>query len=441
MQIVEQSRELEYESAGLWKAWSIVLLCMLAYILSFIDRQILALLVGPIRADLHISDTQFGLLNGLAFSIFYATMGIPIAGLSDRSSRPRIIVCGIAVWSAATMACGMARSFGHLFLSRILVGAGEAALSPAAYSLIADLFPRDRMGRALAVYSLGTLLGTGLAFLVGGVVIAAISSAARYSLAGLSFSPWQVTMFIVGAPGIILAIVIGTVVKDPRRARALDPSVPTIASVFRELTSQPGIYVPLLLGFSLAAMALYGLLSWIPAHLMRRFDMGPRQVGLLLGPIAIIAGGGGNLVSGWLVDGFAGKGRHDAPFLVGMIGAAGVALPSLAIGLAPSLGIAIPLVAAALFFAAFPMAPSTVVMQVAAPASIRSRVSAIFLFCNSFIGLALSSALIGFTNDRFFGGNDIGLAMGIVVSIAAVLAIFVLHMGRRPFGARHPFRA
>lgn len=142
--------------------WYVVFVCTAAYVLSFVDRQILSLLIGPIKADLGISDTAFALLHGFAFSLFYATLGIPVAGLSDRTSRPVVISAGIAVWSLATAACGLAASFAGLFAARIMVGAGEAALSPASYALINDLFPRERLGRAIGVYSLGSFFGAGL---------------------------------------------------------------------------------------------------------------------------------------------------------------------------------------------------------------------------------------------------------------------------------------
>ena len=134
---------------------------MVAYIFSFIDRQVIALLVEPIRADLQISDTQFSLLHGLAFAIFYAIMGIPIARLADTKSRPLIIAVGVFFWSIATAACGLTRNFWQLFIARMGVGVGEAALSPAAYSMITDLFPKSKLGLALGVYSVGSFLGAG----------------------------------------------------------------------------------------------------------------------------------------------------------------------------------------------------------------------------------------------------------------------------------------
>ena len=139
------------EQAGLY-SWYVVLLCMVAYIFSFIDRQILALMIEPIKADLHISDTQFSLLHGLAFSLFYAFMGLPLAYLADRFSRPKLIAIGVVFWSIATVACGLSKNFIHLFLSRVGVGVGEAALSPAAYSMFSDMFSKEKLGRAVAVY-------------------------------------------------------------------------------------------------------------------------------------------------------------------------------------------------------------------------------------------------------------------------------------------------
>ena len=150
------------------RAWSTVAILMLAYVLSFIDRQILNLLVGPIRRDLVISDTQMSLLMGLSFALFYTVCGIPLGRLADTKSRRGLIAIGVLFWSAMTAACGMARLYWQFLLCRIGVGVGEAALSPAAYSLIADSFPAERRATAISVYSMGVYLGSGLAFLLGG---------------------------------------------------------------------------------------------------------------------------------------------------------------------------------------------------------------------------------------------------------------------------------
>lgn len=173
-------------------SWYVVVLCMVAYIFSFVDRQILSLMIEPIKADLQISDTQFSLLSGLAFSLFYAFMGLPIAYLADRSSRVRIIAIGVAFWSFATAACGLSKNFLQMFLARMSVGVGEAALTPATYSMLADLFPKEKLGRALGLYSMGAFLGGGLAFLVGGYVIEALRDVPAIDLLWLGQEPcWQ----------------------------------------------------------------------------------------------------------------------------------------------------------------------------------------------------------------------------------------------------------
>ncbi|QEH77784.1 MFS transporter [Sphingomonas sp. C8-2] len=418
------------------RGWYVVILCMTAYIFSFIDRQILALLIAPIQADLGITDTQFGLLHGLAFSLFYATMGIPVASLSDRASRPLIIAIGVAFWSAATMACGLARSFLSLFLARICVGAGEAALSPATYSLISNLFPREKLGRAVAVYSLGSFLGSGIAFLAGSAVIAMVSGTDSITFAGVAFRPWQLVFLIVGAPGLLLAAIIFLTVREPLppAARTGTTDHPSFTAVIAFLARERAIFVPHILGYTFAAMALFSLLGWSPAYLMRVHGLDPATAGLWLGIVSIVAGGGGVLASGWIMDRLGSGGVADSPFHTGIIGALGTMLPAAALPFAPNFGTGMALLAVALFFASFPMPPSTAVMQIVAPAAMRSRVAAIFLCSNSLIGLTLGSLFIGLLNDHVFSGPAaVGSSLGIVVAGASIAAAGLLARGCRPY--------
>lgn len=251
--------------------WYVVLICMLAYIFSFVDRQILALMIEPIKRDLQLSDTQFSLLHGLAFSLFYAFMGIPIALLADRYSRPRIIAIGVAFWSLATAACGLSKNFGQMFLARIGVGVGEAALSPATYSMLSDMFPRHKLGRAVGIYSIGSFIGGGLAFLIGGYVIDLLKSVDSVRLPGVGeLRPWQVTFFIVGLPGVLVALLILLTVRDPQRKglrHDADGRVqkPTAGALFRFLGRHRGTFCCHYLGFSFYAMILFCLLGWTPA--------------------------------------------------------------------------------------------------------------------------------------------------------------------------------
>lgn len=419
---------------GIGREWYVVALCTVAYVFSFIDRQILTLMITPIKADLGISDTQFGLLHGLAFAIFYATMGLPIAGLADRISRPLIIGVSVFFWSLATMAGGLAANFWQLFLARIGVGAGEAGLSPATYSLIADIFPREKLGRAIAVYSLGSFFGSGIAFLVGGAAIAMVGTAADWSLLGWQIRPWQAVFLIVGFPGLLLGALIYLTVAEPRgdRTSASAPTAPPFRDVFAMLKAERGIFLPHMVGYSLAAMALFSLLGWIPAWLGRSFDVAPRDLGLMLGLIVVLSCGSGVLTSGWLMDRL-GRSRGDAPFITGCIGAAGTVLPALAFAFVPTMATALAAITLCLFFASFPMPPSTAVMQIVPPANMRSRVSAILLCANSLGGLALGSFFVGLLNDHLFA--DVGQSLAVVVGGSSALSAIILLAARGPYRA------
>jgi len=243
--------------------WYVVGLCMVAYIFSFVDRQILALMIEPIKADLQISDTQFSLLHGLAFSLFYAFMGMPIAYLADRFSRPKIIAIGVVFWSLATAACGLSKNFLHMFLARIGVGVGEAALSPSAYSMFSDMFPKEKLGRAVGIYSIGSFVGGGLAFLVGGYVIALLKDMNTIEVAFLgAMKAWQLAFFIVGLPGIVVGLLIWLTVRDPARkglqvdAQGRAKKV-AMSDGLRFLARHRATFTCHYLGFSFYAMALF----------------------------------------------------------------------------------------------------------------------------------------------------------------------------------------
>jgi MFS family permease len=412
--------------------WYVVGVCMGAYVLSFIDRQILSLLIRPIQQDIGVTDTQFGILSGFAFSLFYALVGIPLAGFSDRMSRPKIIALGIAFWSIATMFCGFAGSFALMFMARVCVGAGEAGLSPATYSLLADLFPKHKLGRATAVYSLGSFVGAGVALLLGGAIVALVGEGGRAIVGG--FRPWQIIFLLVGIPGLPLALLVLATIRDPRsKGATARADSPRFSEVVRFLWTRRSIFAPHFLGYSAAAMALFSLFAWAPAYLMRTFDLSPAHSGAALGTIIVVMGGGGVLASGLIMDRFTRQGYPDAPFRTGVIGAAGMIIPILLLPWAGKAELALALLAVAIFFGSFPMPPSTATMQIVAPAQMRARVSAIFLCFNSLLGLGLGSFLVGLLNDRVFVGPvGIGFSITIVVGAATILAALILATGRTP---------
>jgi MFS family permease len=423
------------------RAWFAASVLMVAYVVSYLDRQIMALLIEPIRADLGLNDTQFGLLHGMAFALFYAVLGIPIASLTDRRSRPWIIAAGVAFWSLATVACGLARSFAHLLLARIAVGAGEAVLAPATYSLLADLFPKEKLGRAVAVFSTGSFVGSGLALLLGGTVIAAVSRGDITTLPGFGMlKPWQLAFVLAGLPGLLVALIIAITLRDPRRREISGRGEEEEGGLWRFLATHRKVFTAHYFGYSMSAMALFALLSWSPAYLIRNFGLPASESGYTLGALVMVACMAGVLSSGWLMDELRRRGWEDAPMRTGVIGVAGLLAPAVLLPFATHLpaGIAYPvaliLLAILFFFGAFPMPPSTAAMQMLAPNRLRARVSAMFLFFNSLLGLALGSVIVGALTDYVYGDPKyVGASMSTVVFGAALLACMTLGAGCRLF--------
>jgi len=415
--------------------WYVVLICMLAYIFSFVDRQILALMIEPIKRDLQLSDTQFSLLHGLAFSLFYAVMGLPIAVLADRYSRPRIIAIGVAFWSIATAACGLSRSFAHMFLARIGVGVGEAALSPAAYSMMSDMFPRDKLGRAVGVYSIGAFVGGGLAFLIGGYVIDLLKTVESVAVPWGTMKPWQLTFFIVGLPGVLVALLILITVRDPvRRGLRVDASGqaarPGMGVTMRFLGRHRATFACHYLGFSFYAMILFCLLGWAPAYYMRNFGMTPTQVGYMLGVVVLVTNTAGVFCGGWLMDWLARRGRRDAPLRAGVIGACAMAVPAVAFTQVGNLYASVALLVPAMFFASFPMPTSTAAMQILPPNQLRAQISALFLLVSNLIGLGLGTTLVALLTDRVFRTPAaVGDSMAVLIACATLACIVLLGAG------------
>lgn len=265
------------------RAWVTVAILMVAYVLSFVDRQILNLLVEPIRRDLMISDTQMSLLMGLSFALFYTVCGIPLGRVADTRSRRGLIAVGILFWSAATAACGMAKMYWQFLLCRIGVGVGEAALSPAAYSLIADSFPAERRATAISVYSMGVYLGSGLAFLVGGLVIQFASAQGDVTLPVLGeVRPWQLIFLILGVAGVLFTLLMLAVKEPARRGAGAGVAVP-LSEVGRYIRANRRTVLLHNFGFAGLAFAGYGSAAWVPTFYIRTYGWDAGQVGIVYG--------------------------------------------------------------------------------------------------------------------------------------------------------------
>jgi len=427
-------------------SWYVVIVLMFAYTLSFIDRQILSLLVAPIKAELSISDTQVGLLQGLAFALFYTLLGLPMGRIVDRYNRRTLIAVGVALWSLMTALCGVARSFGSLFIARMGVGVGEATLSPAALSIICDSFPRERLATAVSVYSMGIFIGAGSAFMVGGAVVAAVSNLESITLPLLgTLSPWRLTFFIVGVPGLLLALLIRTL-REPARTgviRAADGSAAqltlaeTISAVAERRRSVSGIAF----GMACHAICMYAIFAWVPTFFARVHGWSPGQAGLALGAVVLVFGCAGMYAGGRLCDRWQALGRRSAPLEVGVLAGWLVLASAAAAMLAPTPALSVALLAPVIFGLALPIGSMFAALQLIFPNQLRGQISALYLFLISIIGISLGPLLAGGLNDWLFdGGAGIGRAIALTVSAGAIGMLILFRSTYGAYRADHAAR-
>nr|WP_251701949.1 MFS transporter [Pseudomonas boanensis] len=415
-------------------AWTTVAILMVAYVLSFIDRQILNLLVEPIRRDLVISDTQMSLLMGLSFALFYTVCGIPLGRMADTRSRRGLIAIGVLFWSAATAACGMARLYWQFLLCRIGVGVGEAALSPAAYSLIADSFPQERRATAISVYSMGVYLGSGIAFLLGGLVIKFASAQGDVVLPLLGHvRPWQLIFLALGAAGLLFTLLMLAVNEPRRRGIGAGVAVPLV-EVGRYLRSNRRTVLCHNFGFAGLSFAGYGSAAWIPTFFIRTHGWEAGQVGVVYGSLVAVFGCLGIVFGGRLADWMAKRGRRDANMRVGLIAAIG-ALPLVVLfPLLNDATWAMVLMAPTVFCLSMPFGVAPAAIQEIMPNSMRGQASAIYLFIITLIGLGLGPTAVALFTDYVFG-DDAALrySLLIVTSVAVISSVALLWAGLKPY--------
>ncbi|UZK70799.1 MFS transporter [Sphingomonas sp. S1-29] len=404
----------------------VLAMLLLVYIFNFLDRQILGILVQPIKADLGLSDTQLGALGGIAFAMLYSTLAIPLALIADRTSRSWVITGSLVVWSAFTALCGTATSFWQLFAYRLGVGVGEAGGVAPSYAMIADYFPPERRARALAIYSLGVPLGLAGGAILGGYIAATVD--------------WRTAFIVVGVAGIVIAPIFRLVVREPVRGGADGATAGPIVraplgEVFAILARKPSFW---LMGFAagFSSMCGYGLAFWVPSVLVRSFDFALFDAALFIGTVLLIGGSTGVLVGGSLADRFGSRDRGAYAKLPAVAWLVTVPFFAAAL-LAPS-----PVVAWFLFL--IPnglnilwLGPVNTAVQGLVPAHMRATASASFLLINNLIGLGLGSWVMGAMSDAMtarFGEEALRYstvaALGFYL-IAAVLMLLAVRPLRR----------
>jgi MFS family permease len=409
---------------------------LLAYILSFIDRNVMAVLIGPIRESFAISDFQYSLLHGFAFSIFYIFLGLPIARLADRGSRKWIITVGVLFWSLMTCLCGIARSFPALFLARIGVGVGEAALSPPAYSLLSDYFRREALPRAMAIYTLGITIGGGLAYVIGGAVYGYFTEhgALDLPLVG-TLEPWQTTFVIVGLPGFLLVVLLMFMSEPPRRGLAGGPEQSaghSLGEVGDWLRQHWRAYTGLIAGVSLLSVLGYGTMAWYPEFLVRSHGLSRADAGASFGLIFILAGSLGTLVGGFSAAPLLQRGVADASmrliFWIALLWCLPAALGPAAADDRQALLMAWPIV----FFLNSYFALAISALQVITPNRMRAQISALMLFMTNLFGLALGpSAVAALTDFVFVDDASLARSLTVLPLVVCPAAALLLAWGLR----------
>lgn len=399
----------------------VLFILWVTYILNFVDRQLITILLEPIKLEFEVSDTAMGFLSGFAFALFYASLGVPVARLADRWSRRNVIAISVSLWSAMTAMCGLAGSFWQLALARVGVGVGEAGGTPPSHSMIADYFPIEQRATALSIHATATQFGILIGMLGGAVV------AAQYG--------WRMAFIFFGIPGVIVGLLVAFTVKEPRREHPLGTT--SMVADIKHIWALPGFALIATAGAT-TALAAYGLGTWSPSFLMRTHGLSLVQTGLLLGGAGAVSGIIGAVSGGLLCDRLSKRDKRWQLWLPA-IGAFATAPLMLAFLLWPEsqqFSVGSSMVPVAIIFtllggiaAAFWIGPTYAAIQTLAPGNMRAQAAAIFLFMFNLVGMGLGPLVIGMLSDFLepsFGTNSLRYAMAISLSLVVLGGILFL---------------
>ena len=415
-------------------AWFVVFVLILASLIAFIDRQVVAIVVGPMQEDLGVGDTEIGWLYGV-FALFYAAAALPIATLADRRSRKHLIAAGIFLWSLLTIACGLTRSYWQIFLARIGVGIGEATLTPATTSLIGDYFPRKLVPLALSIFQTGPIIGTGLAFIIGGFVLNLVESSAPMTLPYIGpLKPWQQTFVYVGAPGLILAGLF-LLLREP--ARQTLPGSPSELSDTAQLMAFYRANAKTItyhhLGFVSLVLMGYAFVFWSVTFFVRVHNLPAAEASQTFGWIFLFFGPLGPLSVAWVASRLRDRGHYDANITAGMIGGL-VTIPCIfLIQVAPTAFWAFVFYAPALLAVNSPFGIAAGALPVITPPNLRARVAAVYMLTGAF-GMMFGPPLAGAFNEYIFPGPEgVRYSMITMTAFFGIVGVIFLGLGRRPY--------
>mgnify|MGYP001969072610 FL=1 len=417
-------------------AWFVVFVLIIASLIAFIDRQVVAIVVDPMKEDLGVGDTEIGWLYGM-FALFYAVAAVPIATLADSKSRKHIIAIGIFLWSLMTIACGLTRNFWQILFARIWVGVGEATLSPSTTSLIGDYFPRRDIPLALSIFQTGPIIGTGIAFIIGGVVLDLVQQAEPLVLPGFGeLKPWQQTFVYVGIPGLFLAALF-LLIREPTR-RPLPSSdegtvsAQSLGDFYREHAATIFFHHA---GFISLVLTGYAFVFWSVSFLVRVHGMQAAEASQYFGWIFVVFGPLGPLLVAWIAKSLSERGHADANMTAGMIGGILTVPTVLLLQVAPSATWALILYGPALLAVNSPFGIASGALPVITPPHLRARVAAIYMLTGAF-GMLFGPPLAGAFNEFVFPGPDgVSYSMITMTTIFGIVGVAFLWTGRQHYAA------
>ena len=422
----------ERQTSGRAAWWALALLTA-TYTFSFIDRQIINLLVDPIRADLSLSDSQVSFLQGLAFVLPYVILSIPLGRIVDRANRIRVLVFGILIWTVSCVTCGLAKNFWQLGVARMGVGAGEASVTPASWSLLADYFPENKRALPVSIFLMGPYLGAGLSLILGAEVVGWASGLGAIELPMVgAVAPWQLTFMLVALPGLLMVFLLPLLQEPPRTQRLTQAAEPlSWNDVAHYVWPRRGVFGAYLLGAPFIVLVLYALQAWVPSLLIRVHGLEIVEAGRYYGSISLIAGSAGVLsgpaAARWLAS------RVDparAP-LVTSIWSTSLLIPVLVgAGLAESLTWTLVLITGASYLVTFPLALFATGLQSASPNEMRGLMAGCYVLSTNLIGLALGPASVALANDFIFAdAQAVGASLSLVGAIFLPLAVLLMWRG------------
>ena len=425
------------EHAGTPGYWRLVVVLMAIYTYAFIDRVILALLVDPIKADLGASDVAMGLMLGLAFAVFYGSLSIPAGYYADRVNRRKLIAICSLVWAAMTVVCGLSDTLGQLFLGRMGVGIAEAALTPAAFSLIRDAVPTKSRGLAFSIFAMSPMIGGAISLIGGSALLKAIKGGAYATLPVLgSLEPWQATLVTVGLCGLPVSLLLVLVSEPKRSTNAVPGAEPSregiaagLVTAWRYMVGRIGVFAPLILYASFGAMIAFSNSAWLPAAFGRRWHLAPQDVGPTLGLLTLVGGVVGLFCSGLIMNAIVRRGGD-----IRIYGAFAAFVAAAGIGgavLAPSISTGYAAAGIGMFFLGSSYAVGATTLSAVTPIAMMGRVSAVYLLFQTLLGQALGPLIVALIGARFSGTNALAYGLALAMAgFALVAVVSALALGR-----------